>query len=406
MTKELTDVLDAIPDAYDQYGLTSLVERGVRYGRERLPAELWPSLCLDPEHEADNVVRVLDTASITVDYQGDRSEALPIQLDRYNRRIAGTDGLVYAFDGAHIVGRHPVVELDGTYFSASWFGVDTPFFVHQRRFLRRNLPLSAPYKDRTSDASVDVGFLLLTERGAGFHHWFYEVLPKLKWLESYAEQTDTTPVPIVHSPLREYQRQSLTLMGYPPGSYLEHDADRTYVERLLLAPHPIRLRGNQLQALPTQLKWVGDRIASNVSTTDSRFGKRVYVSRADADRRRVHNEQSVTETLSDRAFERYEPGRLSLADQVRLFAGADLIVGPHGLAYTNLIYADDATLVELFPAGGATETYFVATEELGLSYEFLECPPANPDANIRARDRDLMVPMDELEEMLEGLCAR
>lgn len=408
MTKELTDVLDALPNAYADQGFSSVVRRGVQYARERLPGELWPPICLDPKHKADSVVRVLEPSSIPVNYQGNRSETLPLQLDRYNRRIAGAEGNVYAFDDVRIVGRHPVVEVDGTYFSASWFGVDTPFFVHQRRFLRRNLPLTASFKARISDGDtadgVDLGFLLLTERGAGFHHWFYEVLPKLKWLEAYEDLTDTAPEPIVHSPLRGYQRRSLELMGYPPESYLVHGNGQTFVDRLLLAPHPIRLRGNQLQSLPTQLKWVGDRIKSNVSTTKRRFGDRIYVSRADADRRRIGNEESVFELLAEMGFERYEPGRLSLEDQVRLFAGADVIVGPHGLAYTNLIYAEDATLVELFPEGGATETYFVASEELGLSYELLECEPVNRKANVRARDKDLVVPIDELQEIVESVC--
>jgi capsular polysaccharide biosynthesis protein len=189
-------------------------------------------------------------------------------------------------------------------------------------------------------------------------------------------------------------------MGYDPSAVIEHPHQYTAVDQLFVAPHPIRLKGNQLQALPHQLKWVGDRIKSGVNRDSDEFSEKVYISRQDAERRRVTNEDELMRELSQLGFERYEPGRLSLEDQITLFANADVIVGPHGLAYTNLIYASDATLIELFPENGATETYFVATEELGIDYEFFICSPADTETNIRPRDHDLIVPVPELVDLV------
>jgi len=402
---QLGRAIKAVPETYNSRGLASLVRSGFRYGRERLPSELWPALSRDPQSTADATVDLFDPDPVTVTYDGAFPDSLPPQLDSYTRRIPSPEGAVYEFDDVHIVGRHPVVEVNGRFFSASWFGVDTPFFVHQSRSLRRNLPLATVARDRldlsADTARIDTGFLLLTERGNGFHHWFYEVLPKLRWFERYKEATGTDPKLIVKSPLRGYQRRSLELMGYSSEDLLLHGNERTAVDRLLLAPHPIRLKGNQLQAIPNELSWVGDRIRDAVPSDGERFADRVYVSRADANRRQVVNERDLLDLLSKRGFEVYEPGRFSLAEQVQLFTGADVIVGPHGMAYTNLIYSNDATLVELFPERGATETYYVATAELGLSYEFVECDAVGRGNNSRPRDKDLKVPVSRVERVLD-----
>lgn len=54
--------------------------------------------------------------------------------------------------------------------------------------------------------------------------------------------------------------------------------------------------------------------------------------------RQLVNENDVISLLNQYEFESFEPGRLSLEDQVRLFANADVVIGPHGAGLTNIIY--------------------------------------------------------------------
>lgn len=400
--KRLQEVLRDVPDALRQRGVSHVLTAGTKYLRGRLPEELWSQveLCVDPVGEADEVISLFERDAIEVDYEG--RNTLPRQLDEYNRRITAPVGNVYVFEDVSLVGSHPLVGVDNRYFSASWFDVETPFFTKQMGEMKRNLPLTTQLRSGSgSNDEFASGFLLLTERGAGFHHWFYEVLPKLWWYEELRGQTDATPALVCHSPLNRYQARSLELMGYDTDAVVQHPNSHSSVERLYVPPHPIRLKGNQLQALPSQLRWVGKRISANVGEAGQEFADHVYISRRDASRRRVTNEDELMAQLSRFGFERYEPGQLSFEDQVRLFAGADLVVGPHGKAYTNLIFAEDSTLIELFPENGGTETYFVACSELDLDYEFMECQPSDRVANIRSRDRDFRVPVSELTDIVE-----
>lgn len=402
--EQMNELIARLPKSLYMKGPAHVWRTGVPYLRERIALELRRDIehCEDPMGQASDIIELFDSDSIDINYRG--TESLPPQLDTYVRRTTGPQGNVYIFEDVSLIGRRPVIETNGMQFTASWFGVNTPFYDRQRREVKRNLPLSASPDWAGAFSSVqkvDSGFLLLTERGIGFHHWFFEVLPKLWWYEKLIDKTDCSPKLIAHSPLETYHKRSLELMGYDADSVIEHSHRYSEVEKLVLAPHPIRLKGNQVQSLPVQLKWVGDQIKSGLNDIDSGFGNRIYISREDANRRHVVNEDEVMDTLSELGFERYEPGRLSLEDQIRLFANADVIVGPHGLAYTNLIYTNNARLIEMFPENGATATYFVAAEELDIEYDCLECPAVERRKNIRPRDKDLHVPIDELRHKVE-----
>jgi capsular polysaccharide biosynthesis protein len=78
--------------------------------------------------------------------------------------------------------------------------------------------------------------------------------------------------------------------------------------------------------------------------------KRLYVSRSDASLRRLANERQVEAVLRSRGFTIVVPGALSLVEQIRLFKGAEAVVGPHGAGMTNIGFCRPGTRVlELMP---------------------------------------------------------
>ena len=77
--------------------------------------------------------------------------------------------------------------------------------------------------------------------------------------------------------------------------------------------------------------------------------RRLFVSRADARKPRLLNEDEVFARLERFGFERVMPGRLPVADQVALFSGAQAVAGPHGAGLTNLIFMPEGgAVIELF----------------------------------------------------------
>lgn len=102
-------------------------------------------------------------------------------------------------------------------------------------------------------------------------------------------------------------------------------------------------------------KWLADTrefVISRIegrhgSLIDEKYPKKIYVSRIGT--RRIINENELTEYLVPKGFEVIVPERISILEQIKLFANADIIVTPHGANATNILYSKkDTTLVECF----------------------------------------------------------
>lgn len=177
--------------------------------------------------------------------------------------------------------------------------------------------------------SVEGRALLLGGSG-NYYHWLIDYLPRLLlWKDCLAEDVRL----LVAQDLTPYESRSLALLGYE-GTRLVHlpPAGSAQVEELLLVnllasctvPHP---------KLPNLL-----RQAFGASGAKNGRRRRLYLSRSDASRRRLVNEQELVEQLEARGFEILVPGTMNFDEQVLIFGEAEMIVGLHGAAMTNMVF--------------------------------------------------------------------
>ena len=245
------------------------------------------------------------------------------------------------------------------------------------RACRNGLPSSS---DDTP--SVDVA-CSLCPLWPNYYHWTVECLPRLWAVAEYERLTGREPRLVLPPDPPRWLRESLVLAGFPQERWLALGHDRIRVNRLVVPTFP--------GPTPAEIEWIRDRILAGTETTGEH--PRIYITRNDVTRRRVRNERAVIDTLSRFGIEPYALEELSVAEQARLFAEAELIVGPHGAGFANLLYASDAAVVELF--GKKTPTTFVRlADALDLPYARLRC---------RSTHVDLTVDVDSLLEAVEKL---
>lgn len=334
--------------------------------------------------------------SVTVRYSGRSRSDVPALIREREGEIGASPRDVLEFADAKVIGETALTKVGRTYFYPTSVGNLRPNFPVSRRALSTIASPTPP-----PDRRLEFGYFFGAERN-GFAHWFYEQLPKLRWYENYCARIERKPELIVQEGLSDWQIRSLELVGYPPGSYVRFREGETLgVDRLAIPPHPRRTRAGEFQVCPSAVRWIGETIRSNVPQSDRDFPDRVYVSRADAERRRVVNEGTAVSRLEEHGFEWFEPSRLPFDDQVRLFKSADLIVGPHGAGLTSMIYADDAHVLELLTEE-AGEHFFMLANECGHSYEFVRCDPII-DGERKPRHRDMRVDLEALEDRIVDL---
>ncbi|MEJ1935317.1 glycosyltransferase family 61 protein, partial [Nostoc sp. NIES-2111] len=151
--------------------------------------------------------------------------------------------------------------------------------------------------------------------------------------------------------------------------------------------------------------------------------RRIYLSRANQasySQRRIANEAELAAMLAARGFEVLEPGNMPFLDQVRAFAEAEVIVGAHGSAFGNLVFAQPgATVVDLMPADWVgywdsdppPERWLLnVTSAIGLDYELLLCRssmervlPEDDSSGLQKMGMESIVDLNLLRRVLEGV---
>lgn len=202
---------------------------------------------------------------------------------------------------------------------------------------------------RVSDPVV----VLAAWRRPNLFHWLLDSVSRLFLLEGTIEHPAMRL--LVDRGLTGFQRDSLRLLGFGD-RLLVADRDHVQAESIVLSGG--LGWGSAMRMSPLVVdyaRWLRDRLGvDDVGGTE-----RILVSRADAGSRRVIDEAALEATLRPLGFERVVLGTQTMADQIRTFAEADVVVAPHGAGLANLLFSGRGTkVVEIFSDAGLHDSVY------------------------------------------------
>ena len=132
--------------------------------------------------------------------------------------------------------------------------------------------------------------------------------------------------------------------------------------------HPSQSITNSCIVAPWAIRWLRTRRVNYAQ--DASGPKRIWISRWHASNRRVKNEREVLEHLASLGFVAVYPETLAFSEQVRLFAGVEVVVGPHGSGLANICFMrPSTTILEVFGPRSGERCFARISRELGLKYE-------------------------------------
>jgi capsular polysaccharide biosynthesis protein len=180
---------------------------------------------------------------------------------------------------------------------------------------------------------------LLSHFADNYAHWLQDCLPRLALVPEGIPYRVLVP-----SPPQPFHLESLELLGIAADRIVELREPALRAERLLLAVTATRC----MHPAPAPLLEVAARLrAASGAGHAAGPGRRVYASRGG--RRRVVDEEALWPVLDRNGFEPVRCSRLSVAEQIALFAGAEVVAGPHGADLHNALFSPaHANVVELF----------------------------------------------------------
>ena len=234
-----------------------------------------------------------------------------------------------------------------------------------------------------------------------YYHWFLDCLTSIEGLEYYQEQTGCKPLLIIDSNPTSWQIQSLKLLGYGLDDCIQWDKTKVTVNKLVVPA--FRQPGNWVS--PSALHWLRQRIFSNLSTADINkhsFSKRVYISRSQASGRRVTNEDEVMQILAPHGFVSYSLETMSFIEQIQLFSSAEIIIGPHGAGFTNIIFSQkQPTVIELVTPW-VSPHYYLISNILNFPYWCVECSQPYGQ-KIRQSRGDMIVDINNFKKLFKKI---
>jgi len=249
----------------------------------------------------------------------------------------------------------------------------------------------------------------LTAPGANhFSHFLFDALPKVHVLARTGIELANVDAFLVNSAKAKYQRDLLARAGIDLERVMERNRpgfpDVLEVERLVRVS-PVR-RGFftpswAIDFLRGLLHWSPQPGASG----------RVYLSRSDADVRRVANEAEVRKFVEARGFEVVSATNLAITEMAQLMVGSRCVVGAHGAGMANVVFASPpADVIELYGRHVVPECWQLC-EQVGHRYHSLACAASDSKTDVDPRApkhkesnyADIMVDLDRLGRMIESI---
>jgi capsular polysaccharide biosynthesis protein len=194
--------------------------------------------------------------------------------------------------------------------------------------------------------------LLLIKHGfANYGHWLVEILPRLKLALEFLPEDTIIAVGHSEGQMRKVTLDTLKVLGIAPERVRIVEGLSRFRKLYYVSP----LTRHSEYISPYVVRFLAETYKPKSSGRKSRH---LYVSRSDAQFRRLLNEYEVLDYLRPLGFEVIHPGQMSFEAQVRCFSEAELVVGVAGAAMTNIVFAPSGIPVIILHPSTMKDPFF------------------------------------------------
>lgn len=250
------------------------------------------------------------------------------------------------------------------------------------------------YLRRRRRRFMQPAILATDDWSGGYFHWLGDVLPRLFTVKKELQRL-TLLLPAAYKGL-DYVSGSLAPFNIGAVEFIEPN-EVLVVENLQVPTHTAP-SGHYNDEL---IREVGSLLADFYAGAERPTPHgRIYISRSDAPKRKIVNEEEVIELLQSFDFQVVRTEAYSFAEQVRVAAQARYLISNHGAGLTNMLFmASGAGILELRHATDAINNcYFTLASALNLNYFYQSCQPEDAADPHTA---NLLVDIETLKKNIE-----
>lgn len=237
-------------------------------------------------------------------------------------------------------------------------------------------------------------YFLNTLYSGNYAHWLADELPRIIGALPFLPPTTRF---LLSNSVKGYHSESLAALGISP-------------DRIITFQGYFEIRCERLwYATPTDdMVWnikalghVSDALLRAYGHGSGHAPERIFVSRSKmSERKRLANDDDLLPLIDAYGFSLIRPEEMSLAEQVRAFSNARVVLGPHGAGFTNLMFCPSARLLELQDSHFAPRLwYWRWASALGNPYSSMTGPALDSKDWL---DTSFSINPDALKQYLES----
>ena len=198
----------------------------------------------------------------------------------------------------------------------------------------------------------------------GFHHFLSEVTPKIcRIVEEHGKDLGGAKLcyPMIH---RKYEKDLLGMLGIREDQVIDSKAvGGVIAEKVTIVPMAGWFRGNpNVELLRKHL----------MPPATAKGPELLYLARMG--RRRCLNDAAILERCLELGFTVVDESSRTIPEQIELYRDAKVLVGPHGSAFTNMVWAKPgARIVEMIPTTFDVHYHEHLAASLGHHHTMIAC---------------------------------
>jgi hypothetical protein len=237
--------------------------------------------------------------------------------------------------------------------------------------------------------------------GNNYFHFLFDIVSKLILLDknNLLKQIDYFLVPETQN----WQLQILSNFGISKKKLLNSKKIRHLEADMIYAlDHIWYNKGFVQEEIKNIPEWVIFSLKEKFLSCSKKFeaSERVFIDRSDSiyNHCKLINNSEIAKYLEKYNFKSYQVSKLNFFEQIYLFNNAKIIIGPHGAAFTNIIFSKKGLkLVELIPKNHKSIKCKRFSEILNFNYKRVELDI------IRNLNGDMKISILELEKILKTI---
>ena len=240
--------------------------------------------------------------------------------------------------------------------------------------------------------------------GENYFHFLFDIITKLKMCEQVIT-LDKIDFFYVSGNI-EWQDKIFSLFDIKKNQLINSKIHRHIsAPKLIALDHPWYHSGyvqNEVANLPEWIIfWLRERFIPLSKKFDC--NNKIFIDRSDSkfEHCQFQNNDEIIKFLSTKGFTSYKISELDFLEQIYLFSNAKTIIGPHGAAFSNIVFCNPAAnIVEILPETHNSKKCERLSSVLRLNYTKIFTPKVNTN---KKQFGDINFDINKMRQIIEKI---